>query len=459
MVSSKVCILKLSGTFLLICAIIQSKMTSFGRGRGRGIYVQRGRGFKPGGLSRYSRYDNNFFAVLGEQGEQGEDIAQDGGMSSLFTSQGGNNDNDGFTVVRGKQSKRQRISSSGQSGVTDQAVDGAALFESDFSDLSTDQKFSLILSKLSVNEIRVSSIDRKVDELTNVSSRVDAVENVVRSQHDRLKLLEYRSIDLEARSRRKNLLIKGIPENRRENCFQEVRRIILEELGIERDMYLERAHRLGRFDSSKTRPIIVAFRDFCDTLEILNAASSLKDTPYSVCRDYPSEISKARQSLWRQFKETRESNPNRKVTLEYPAAIYVNGVLVADAFPDWYPTLRGSRVSVVPQTQSQTQSGGKPIHSYSNSIVTGLGARPRDVFNSTSTRPLNLSMGQQANTVTNVVGGQMRIRSNDSSPARMDEDPPHSPSLLPSAPPTAPNDITQERGRDEDSLFPPHPTF
>ena len=341
-------------------------------------------------------------------------------MSSLFTSQGDNDDNDGFTVVRGKQSKRQRISSSGQSGVTDQAVDGAALFESDFSDLSTDQKFSLILSKLSVNEIRVSSIDRKVDELMNVSSRVDAVENVVRSQHDRLKLLEYRSIDLEARGRRKNLLFKGIPENRRENCFQEVRRIILEELGIERDMYLERAHRLGRFDSSKTRPIIVAFCDFCDTLEILNAASSLKDTRYSVCRDYPSEISKAHQSLWRQFKETRESNPNRKVTLEYPAAIYVNGVLVADAFPDWYPTLRGSRVSVIPQTQSQTQSGGKPIHSYSNSIVTGIGARPRDVFNSTSTRPLNLSMGQQANMVTN-----------------------------------APNDITQERGRDEDSLFPP----
>ena len=87
---------------------------------------------------------------------------------------------------------------------------------------------------------------------------------------DRLKLLEYRSIDLEARSRRKNILFKGIPENRRENCFEVVRNVIQDNLNIDRDMYLERAHRLGRFDNNKTQPIIVAFRDFCDVEDILN---------------------------------------------------------------------------------------------------------------------------------------------------------------------------------------------
>ena len=59
----------------------------------------------------------------------------------MFTSFMGDKDVDGFTVVRGKQSsKRQRISSSGQSGQADQVPDGEDLFESDFSDLSTDQK-------------------------------------------------------------------------------------------------------------------------------------------------------------------------------------------------------------------------------------------------------------------------------------------------------------------------------
>ena len=44
------------------------------------------------------------------------------------------------------------------------------------------------------------------------------------------------------------------------------------------DMYLERAHRLGRFDSTKTRPIIVAFRDFCDTQEMRRQIKEGQDT-------------------------------------------------------------------------------------------------------------------------------------------------------------------------------------
>ena len=69
-----------------------------------------------------------------------------------------------------------------------------------------DQKLSLILSKLSVNEGRVGYIQNKLDTVLNIRSRVSVVENIIRSQNDRLKLLEYRSIDLEARSRKNNLL-------------------------------------------------------------------------------------------------------------------------------------------------------------------------------------------------------------------------------------------------------------
>ena len=437
-------------------------MASFGRGRG--IRMSDVQGFKPGVLTRYSRYDNNFFAVLGEHDEA---VVQDGGMPGMFTSfMGDKDDDDGFTVVRGKQSsKRQRISSSGQSGQAVQVPDGEDLFESDFSDLSTDQKLSLILSKLSVNENRVSSIQNKLSVITNVGTRVSAVENVVRSQHDRLKLLEYRSIDLEARSRRKNLLFKGIAEKRQENCFGEIRRVIRDDLGIDRDMYIERAHRLGRFDSRKTRPIIVAFRDFCDTLDILDAAPSLRGTGYGVCKDYPSEISKARQSLWKQFKETREANPGRKVTLEYPAAIYVNGVLVADAFPDWYPTLQGSRVSVNLQTQSQTQSSDKSAHRYSNNVVTGLasssGARPRDLSSNINARPLNLSMNGAdltANSDVNITNSQMSTQSNVSSPNRMDEEAPFSPSLINSVPPRGPKDQSPVRETGPPPASPPPST-
>ena len=55
-----------------------------------------------------------------------------------------------------------------------------------------------------------------------------------------------------------NLLFKGISEKRRENCFEEVRRVIHvhDELGIERDIYRERAHRLGDLTEARLGPYL-----------------------------------------------------------------------------------------------------------------------------------------------------------------------------------------------------------
>ena len=38
------------------------------------------------------------------------------------------------------------------------------------------------------------------------------------------------------------------------------------------------------------------------------------------------------------------------MTFEFPARICVDGIVVHDAFPDWYPILQGSRVSCSLQT-------------------------------------------------------------------------------------------------------------
>ena len=54
-----------------------------------------------------------------------------------------------------------------------------------------------------MNESRVYTIQNKLDSILNIKARVASIENVIKSQHDRLKLLEYRSLELEARCRRK----------------------------------------------------------------------------------------------------------------------------------------------------------------------------------------------------------------------------------------------------------------
>ena len=104
---------------------------------------------------------------------------------------------------------------------------------------------------MSLNGGRVIHIQNKLDTVLDLKQQVTTMERVMRSNTDRLKILEYRSIDLEADSRRKNILFKGIPENRRENCFEVVSNVVRDNLNIDRDMYLERAHRLGRFDNNK----------------------------------------------------------------------------------------------------------------------------------------------------------------------------------------------------------------
>ena len=128
------------------------------------------------------------------------------------------------------------------------------------------------------------------------------------SAHEqRIKLLEYRSIGIEARSSRRNLLFKGITEyGSIENCFVLVRDFIADRLKISDDIYLARVHRLGRLkpNQSKSRPIIVAFLDYYDTEIMLQAAPGLKNTTYSVCRDYPIEITEARNKLWPPYRKS-----------------------------------------------------------------------------------------------------------------------------------------------------------
>ena len=158
---------------------------------------------------------------------------------------------------------------------------------------------------------------------------MSSVETVIQSNLKKIKLLEYKSIDIEARSRRRNLIFRGIDgDEPNENCFEKVRDIIFNKLCIEDDMYLERAHRLGPSNighRNRPRPIIVAFRDYYDTELILEKAFRLKGSNYAVSRDYPQEISSARKSLWGQFKEARSIDRNR-VQIKYPARFVVRTV-------------------------------------------------------------------------------------------------------------------------------------
>ena len=131
--------------------------------------------------------------------------------------------------------------------------------------------------------------------------------------------------DIEARSRRNNLIFRGITENRGENCFQIIRDLIYEHLDLDSDrVYIARAHRLGKFDrhSTKHRPIVVNFRDYCDVKIIMNNAHMLKGKTISIDDDFLKEIQEARSTtLWSLYKRMKGDNPEAKIQTVYPAKL------------------------------------------------------------------------------------------------------------------------------------------
>ena len=78
----------------------------------------------------------------------------------------------------------------------------------EFRGLSTDEKlvtmFEAITDLVSLNGI-----------MCNVEKNVASIETSSKAYGDRLKLIEYKSIDMGARSRRNNLIFRGHRENTR----------------------------------------------------------------------------------------------------------------------------------------------------------------------------------------------------------------------------------------------------
>lgn len=234
-----------------------------------------------------------------------------------------------------------------------------------FSAMSVDDKLLNMFHKLENLEQTTKSIENIARGMNETKAHVDFLLKRTHSYEHCLKVLAYKSIDLEARSRRRNLIFHGLPEdkNENENCYEILRDFLWKEMCIDLDeYYIERVHRLGSLYKARQRnpgqtpkrPIIAAFSQFSNTETIIETAYMLRGTNYSVTRDYPAEIVSARRNLMPLFREHRQ-NRNNKVSLEFPARLVVNGKTVADSFPDWYTILQTDRYAMVQSLQNQTQ--------------------------------------------------------------------------------------------------------
>ena len=302
--------------------------------------------------SRYARTDCDMFSCLSDHAlSQDGDDQSDSSDMDFDEMHNFDKATPGWQEARHK--KKRKLNSSGGGGPQLLHSDTEDDLPPDYQTLPTDQKLNLILSKISVNDNRFRRVEKMLENLGDHHNRLTKIESVVRSYEDRIRLLEYKSIDLEARSRRNNIIFHGLKESRSENCNDIICQFVYDQFQISiNDANITRAHRLGRFDPNKTRPVIVAFQEYSLTDRIIKQGHLLKDTLFSISRDYPIEITRARKTLWPEYKQIKGQNPYAKVAVVYPAKIIVNGHVVKDLFPEWDTLLRGSRIDLKHPSQS-----------------------------------------------------------------------------------------------------------
>lgn len=259
----------------------------------------------------------------GSNGGQVKSADRAGGNDMAGTAGANGHDNSASVQLN----RRKRHSTGGT-----YATPSLMVTKGSFKKMSTDDKLVTLFDMM-------TGVTALADKMSKPESDIKAVKNVNDEQDERIKRLEYKAIDHEARNRRNNLVIRGIPEIlKEENCEALFLSFIKENLGITDHVpVVQRAHRVppGSNYRGKARPIVVFLRDYKDVELVLSQAYKLKGTNCGINRDFPPEIAQARSRLWGNYKQARADSPKGTVHIAYPAKLMVKGHVVQDEFPSW----------------------------------------------------------------------------------------------------------------------------
>ena len=223
-----------------------------------------------------------------------------------------------------------------------------------FSSMNSEEKLNALFTKMTNVEQSQNACNRRLSAIIETAhNKVKRLEEHSSKHDEQLKILTYKSIDIEARSRRNNLIFHGLADVVNENSKDIVNQFLANELEIDPLWApIDRAHRLGprvrvRSGPSATRrPLIAAFSSYPDTERILDKAKSLRGTGFWIERDMPTEIRNARKTLWPEYKEYKRNERNR-VSIVYPAKLVVNSRVVKDLFPGWSECLKTNRMELL----------------------------------------------------------------------------------------------------------------
>ena len=202
------------------------------------------------------------------------------------------------------------------------------------------------LSQLKGNVSQHETSLRKLHDKTNLQAQeMKEVTDDLKKCKERLRKMEERGIDQEARSRRNNLLFYGIDESADENTTTVLQKFITNDCKIKdgKDLLIQRVHRLGDPNARSTigkktnrpRAIIASFVDYRQKEQVRRTKFNL-NPKYSISEDFPIEIRKARDQLQPELRELKKQK--KRATIIYPARLLVDGKVVREVRPSAFST-------------------------------------------------------------------------------------------------------------------------
>ena len=196
-----------------------------------------------------------------------------------------------------------------------------------------------IEKKVNVLETKVNEIEssRQFDSgtLDNINKKQKEVDSMISKlkkaeQEAKENDLNAKILDMQCRSMRDNLMFYKIPEERNEtddDCEEKVLNLIEEDLEIpnaKAEMKLHTAHRIGRYNPTKIRPIVVKFAYYPDREKVRKNANKLKGKAQGISQQFPKEIMDKRKKLVPIMKQARENGQDAYINVD---KLYINNEL------------------------------------------------------------------------------------------------------------------------------------
>ena len=174
-------------------------------------------------------------------------------------------------------------------------------------------------------------------ETAELKGQIKQNEVLINNEHKSVKEIVQKTVDLEDRSRRNNLIFYNIPEEQNTREREQCEKKIYEELkkcGIQLNdqlhLVFDRAHRLGKpkkpsEHSARPRPVIARFTYYREKVDILKMRRNFKHSAVNISEDYSKDTLAVHKQLVAHAKEAQMKLNTiksfnityRRVTLRY----------------------------------------------------------------------------------------------------------------------------------------------